>query len=486
MYSTLRLTFSKWSALLMAGDLVFFSISISLGYSLGIQMESQSLFLREWLFTLVSLGGVYLTVLYVGELYNFYLDYRRRENVGQIILWALAGALLALLLFCFPSYRCLPRRFLEWQAVGFIWLLVFWRYTFSALALPVRLQRNVLIVGAGNSGRLILEALHSRPNGGLEPVGFVDDDLSKVGASVDGLRVLGDSTALEPLATKHNARLVVVAITCEESPALINSLTRLYLNGTTVMDMTSLYEFLTRKIPIDYISDTWLLLNSLKKKRISYRHFKRVFDLLLAVVGLIVSAPLFLILAAAVKLNSRGPVFFLQDRLGKDGRSFPIIKFRTMINEAESLGPCWASDEDPRITRVGNFLRKWRLDELPQLINVIKGEMSFVGPRPEREVFIQEFQRPVPEYRPGRRASDSPGTQVMCGYRERIPFYSYRLLVRPGITGWAQVMHHYTASLEETKEKLEYDLYYIKNMGPLLDLIILLKTIRIVLFGWGR
>lgn len=470
----------------MAGDLIFFSISIPLGYWLGSQLGRPSLFFREWLLALVSLGVVYVCVLYIGELYNFYLDFRRRENVGQIILWALAGTLLALLLLCFPSYRFLPRQFLEWQAVAFIWLLVIWRYTFSALALPVRLKRNVLILGAGNSGRRILEALHRRPHGGFEPVGFVDEDPVKAGTMIDGLTVLGGFTNLESLVTRHKAKLVIISITYEKSPDLLSSLTRLYLNGVTVLDMPSFYEFLTRKVPIDHISDTWLFLNSLKGKRKFYCRVKRILDLLLAVVGLIISAPLFLILAAAIKLDSRGPVFYLQDRLGKDGRPFGIIKFRTMINEAEFLGPCWASDEDPRVTRVGNFLRKWRLDELPQLINVMKGEMSFIGPRPEREVFIREFQKPIPEYRSGRRAGDPPGSKVLYGHREKIPFYSYRLMVRPGITGWAQVMYPYTASLKETKEKLQYDLYYIKNMGLILDFTIFLKTIRIVLFGWGR
>lgn len=479
-------TFSKWSTLLMAGDLLFFSLSIPLGYSLGTQLGGQPPFLLEELFVLVSLGLVYLLVLYIGELYDYYLDFRRREHVGQVILWALAAALLALLLFSFPSHRFLPRRFLEWQAVAFIWLLVFWRYTFSALALPMRLKRNVLIVGAGNSGRRILKAIYRRLNGGFEPVGFVDDDPSKADLSINGLKVVGDSAALESLVTEHKVKLVIVAITHEKSPCLVNSLTRLHLDGVTVLDMPSFYEFLARKVPIDHISDTWLFLNSLKSQRITYRHVKRILDLLLGAVGLVVATPLFLVLAAAVKLDSRGPVFFLQDRLGKDGKPFRIIKFRTMITEAERCGPCWAAEEDPRITRMGRFLRRWRLDELPQLMNILKGEMSFIGPRPEREIFIKDFQKPVPQYRTGRRADDPPGSRVLCGYKEQIPFYSYRLMVRPGITGWAQVMHHYTASLEETKEKLQYDLYYIKNMGALLDLIIFLKTIRIVLFGHGR
>src|SRR5208337_175427 len=174
-----------------------------------------------------------------------------------------------------------------------------------------------------------------------------------------------------------------------------------------------------------------------------------------------------------------------QERLGQDGKPFQILKFRTMIQEAEQYGPQWACEADLRITRVGRVLRKMRLDELPQLLNILRGDMSFIGPRPERQVFIRKFQEPVPALRPGRRADDPPGELVHSGFKENIPYYSYRLLVKPGLTGWAQVMHPYSSSLEQTQEKLQYDLYYLKNMGFFLDLAILLKTIRIVLFGRG-
>jgi lipopolysaccharide/colanic/teichoic acid biosynthesis glycosyltransferase len=206
----------------------------------------------------------------------------------------------------------------------------------------------------------------------------------------------------------------------------------------------------------------------------------------LAVCLLALTWPLLILISLAIRLDSSGPVFFRQERLGQEGKPFQIRKFRTMVENAEESGPQFATSKDSRITRVGRILRILRLDELPQLLNILKGEMSFIGPRPEREIFVREFLAPVPEVRPGRRANDPPNTQVVCGYKERVPHYSYRLLVKPGITGWAQVMHHYTATLAETKEKLEYDLYYIKNMGLLLDLAILLKTIRIVLFGRGR
>jgi len=259
-----------------------------------------------------------------------------------------------------------------------------------------------------------------------------------------------------------------------------------WLMGVKLIDMPSLYELLAAKIPTDHIADAWLLIHSLNSTKEYYRHFKRITDLGLAAVGLALTWPRWVLIAAAIKLDSPGPVFFRQERLGQDGKPFPILKFRTMIENAESNGPQFASRRDPRVNRVGRFLRKARLDELPQLINIVKGEMSFIGPRPERPVFIREFSQLVPVLQEARRATDPQGGQIVTSYRERLPYYSYRLLIKPGITGWAQVRHSYSATLEETKEKLQYDLYYIKNMGLLLDLAILLKTIRIVLFGWGR
>jgi lipopolysaccharide/colanic/teichoic acid biosynthesis glycosyltransferase len=246
-----------------------------------------------------------------------------------------------------------------------------------------------------------------------------------------------------------------------------------------------MFEHLAGRLPIDHLSDVWLLFNGLNKNKMYCRHLKRVIDLIVAGVLLVTHSFLLVLIAALVKLDSRGPVFYLQEREGYEGRPFKLIKFRTMIKDAEFNGPQFATENDPRITRVGLILRKFRLDELPQLFNVLKGEMSIVGPRPERETFSREFQELMPMNRVGRRANDPPGKMIACGVKEKIPYYSHRLLVKPGITGWAQVMYPYAASLEQTKEKLEYDLFYVKNIGFFLDMAILLKTVRIVLFGRG-
>jgi lipopolysaccharide/colanic/teichoic acid biosynthesis glycosyltransferase len=487
MHTRQGLNFSKWAGLLFAGDILVFAASVLLGYLLGSFVTWEIMFYEEHGPALLALGSVYLIILYIGELYNYYLDFRERENIGQVILWALAAALVALILFCYPAINLLPRRFLEWQSLTFIWLLVGWRYLFSTLALPQRLKRRIIIVGAGTSGRRILEAIRNRSHAGLDPVGFVDDDPTKIGTTIDGLQVLGTSLSLELLVFQHKARMVVVAITHEKSTDLVNTLADLAYNGYQVTDMPSLFETLTGRVPTQHISDAWLLFHGLNKSKIYYRHVKRVLDVAFSLVGLAITWPLFLLFAAAIKLDSPGPALFRQQRLGLHGQPFTILKFRTMHEDADKEVPRWAALKDSRITRVGRFLRWVRLDELPQLINVLKGQMSLIGPRAEWDVFACDSLEKVVQWRPGRRTSDPPGTLIPCGSKERIPYFSFRTIIQPGITGWAQVMFPMaTSSPQDLEAKLQYDLYYIRNMSFLMDLIILLKTIRIVILGKGK
>ncbi len=487
MINFLGLPISIWPLLLLAGDVIMYCLSGPIGFVLSRRtFEIPWVFLEVFKIPLILMGVTYILVLYVANLYDHYQDFRRRENISQVILWSLLGTLVAIIMFTLQARHVLGRSFVEWQGVAFIWLLVLWRYTFSALALPLRLQRKVLIIGADGAGQAILDIIKRRRNSGLVVAGFLDDDSQKLGATINGALVLGKTTRLDEMVGQYKIGMVVVARTVEKSSSLLNSLVRLSFMGVQLTDMPSLYEFLARKIPTDHLPDVWLMLHSLNRTKVYYRHFKRFIDLVLAALGLALTWPLWGLIAMAVKLDSPGPVFFQQERLGQDGKPFRIIKFRTMLQDAEKAGPQFTCRGDPRITRVGRILRKSRLDEVPQLYNILKGEMSFIGPRPERQVFIQKFQQLVPDLREGGHIANPQGIPEPCGYRERIPYYSYRLLVKPGITGWAQVMHRYAATLEETQEKLRYDLYYIKNMSLFLDLAILLKTIRIVLFGWGR
>jgi exopolysaccharide biosynthesis polyprenyl glycosylphosphotransferase len=487
MLKFLGVPLSIWPLTLLIGDLAMFALSVPIGHCLSrMTLEIPWFFVDLFIIPLIVMGLTYVLVLYVANLYDHYQDFRRLENISTIILSSLIGTLLVVIMFTLPLRHVLDRSFVQWQGVVLVWLLVVWRFAFSTIALPLRLQRKVLIIGAGKAGQEIHTIIKSRKNSGLVVAGFLDDDLQKIGTTVDGTPILGNSSQLGEMITSHKIGMLVMAITHSNPTGLLNNLVRVSLMGVQLIDMPSLYEFLAGKIPTNHISDVWLLIHSLNSSKVYYRHFKRVTDLVLASLGLALTWPLWVLITAAVKLDSPGPVFFAQERLGKDGKPFRILKFRTMVNDAEKCGPQFACHNDCRITRVGSILRKTRLDELPQLYNILKGDMSFIGPRPEREVFIREFQQAVPDLREGRRTSDPNACQVLCGYKERIPYYSYRLLVKPGITGWAQVMHSYSANLEETKEKLQYDLYYIKNMSLLLDLAILLKTIRIVIFGSGR
>jgi exopolysaccharide biosynthesis polyprenyl glycosylphosphotransferase len=487
MLKLLGVPVSIWPLTLLTGDLVVFLLSVPIGFALNRRtFEIPWFFLDLFILPLTLMGLTYIVVLYVANLYDHYQDFRRVENISTIILSSLIATVLVLIIFTLPSWHILGRGFIEWQGVVFVWLLVLWRCAFSAIALPLRLQRKVLIIGAGRAGEEIQAVINRHQNSGLAVVGFLDDDPQKMGTAINGTPVLGSTSQLDEMITPYRVDMLVMAITHNKSSPLLNNLVRLSLMGVQLTDMPSLYEFLAGKIPTDHISDVWLLIHSLNSTKVYYRHFKRITDLVLASLGLALTWPFWVLIALAVKLDSPGSVFFGQERLGKDGKPFRILKFRTMVNDAEKAGPQFACCHDPRITRVGHILRKMRLDELPQLYNILKGDMSFIGPRPEREIFIREFQHPVPDLREGRRTTDAQGCQIVCGYKEHIPYYSYRLLVKPGITGWAQVMHSYAATMAETKEKLQYDLYYIKNMSLFLDLAILLKTIRIVLFGWGR
>jgi exopolysaccharide biosynthesis polyprenyl glycosylphosphotransferase len=476
---------SVWKLILLGGDIFLLCLSMTVGLFLSPKINDPVAMFTSHKMYFLLMGLMYLLVNYIADLYDFQRDYRRWRHIAQVFLTVCIGTLANIVFFYFPMGKFVGRFLLVIQASTYAILLTLWRYIFSSLALPERLQRRLLILGAGKSGTRILQALRNRPRCGLEVLGFVDDDLQKIGTFIEGIPVLGDSQRLQELVSQYKIDLVVVAITHEKSQQLVNILTRISWNGIEVVDMPNFFEHLAGKLPIDHLSDIWLLFNGLNKNKLYCRHLKRVMDLVVSGLLLITHMPLFAVIAAAIKLDSRGPVFYRQERLGYEGHSFRLIKFRTMIQNAENCGPQWASENDPRITRVGRFLRKFRLDELPQLINVLRGEMSIVGPRPEREMFIREFQELLPMYRLGRRATDPLGTVISCGVQEKIPYYSHRLLVKPGITGWAQVMYPYASSLEQTKEKLQFDLFYVKNIGFFLDLAILLKTVRIVLFGRG-
>ena len=334
------------------------------------------------------------------------------------------------------------------------------RYSLSKWMEKVRESATWLFVGTIEKLIYFLKDYHIDAN---ELVILLDDIENKEQLPEKYQKsISGETSGLSTLKAKRITGIIVASdytFTEKEVSALMDY----RASGASLHDFTAFYEQFQSKVPVLHLKHGWFVQGSgfyLLQNAIGLK-LKRLLDLLLAVILLVVLLPVFLLTAIAIRLDSAGPVFYGQTRKGLNDKNFKVHKFRSMFIDAEKEGARWAEDNDPRVTRVGKFIRKARIDELPQLWNVLKGEMSFIGPRPERPEFIEQLEK-------------------------EIPYYDLRHLVMPGITGWAQVMYPYGSSVEDAREKLQYDLFYIKNFSLLLDFVILMKTIRIVLRREGR
>lgn len=404
--------------------------------------------------------GLCLIILYLFDMYNLENNFSSFACLVRfsyaMLLWAFSTASVVGVV---PSWKIDTELFVIQIAFNFL-LLCLWRLIFNFALVRVRHPKVVVIAGSGWTGQRICEELSKNKQYLVR--GFIEDDPRKQGLVVNGYRVIGGSNLLVEMAKKKEAEAVVVATRPERRPALENSLIESTMKGLSVYDMPSFYEYLTGKLPVHHLRRSWILSHPIKGVRstIYVKKVKRLFDIVFALVGLILSAPIALFVACAIVLDSRGPVFYRQKRVGLNGEVFEILKFRSMKVDAETNGAVWATVNDSRVTSVGRIIRKTRIDEIPQMLNVLRGEMSFIGPRPERPEFVEHLEK-------------------------EIPFYNLRHSVKPGITGWAQIHYHYGASREDALEKLEYDLFYMKNLSPTLDLSILLRTFRVILFLEG-
>jgi sugar transferase (PEP-CTERM system associated) len=261
--------------------------------------------------------------------------------------------------------------------------------------------------------------------------------------------------------TDNVSRIVIVDPELETNSELTNALIDYKFRGVKIETVVDSYEKTSRKIWLEGLSPQWLVLADGFSPSAAYLRLKRVCDVIFSLIALFITAPLLALVALAIRVESPGPAIFRQERVGMNGLRFIVYKFRSMRQDAEKNGPTWAKERDDRCTRIGAFIRRCRIDELPQLMNVLRGDMSFVGPRPERPYFVDLL-------------------------KEKIPYYDLRHYVKPGITGWAQVNYPYGASVEDAYQKLQYDLYYAKNVSISLDLLVLLKTVKVVLMGQGR
>ena len=401
--------------------------------------------------------------LYYADLYDFRVVSDRRELFTRIV-QALASASFALaaLYFWFPSLVVGRGVFV----IAALFVMVFvtgWRLAFDWLSRRAGPRERLLLVGTGPATVDLARELFTRRHAlGVDIIGFVDTDPSRIGAPVINPGVIGAIDDIPDLVRTRGVDRVVVSLSDARGKLPMDKLLEMKLEGVRFDHLASVYEEYTGKIAVENLRPSWLIFSAGFRKSRLLSGAKRAIDVVISGLGLVVALPVIAVAAALVRLTSPGPVLYHQQRVGKDGRVFTVHKFRSMRTDAEAKsGPVWASkDGDPRVTPIGAFLRKTRLDELPQFWNVLIGDMSFVGPRPERPEFVADLTR-------------------------QIPFYGQRHIVRPGLTGWAQVRYSYGATTEDALQKLQYDLFYIKNLSIALDLFIILQTVKTVVLRRG-
>ena len=462
-----RLRIGERRFLLLVGDLSAALISLAVALYLWSISDKFLTFTRfiekrppEWYYLLPL---VWLLLLV--ELYDTHRAGNRRDTVRGIAIAALTGLGIYLFLY-FTSARpgSLPRRGVASFFVAASLLTLTWRLLYIRIFTAPQFMRRVLLVGGGKAGQALLKVVS-----GLWPppfyiVGIIDDDPEKQGIVIEGLTVLGNCDQMQDLVQDEKISDILVAISGEMQGAMFQALLDIQECGVEITRMPTAYEELVGRVPIRLLEADWILRNFVDESRVSgfYELGKRLFDFTGGLIGSLIFLVLLPFVTLATLIDSGRPVFYGQTRSGRGGQPYRIYKFRTMRQDAEADGqPKWAKEDDERATRVGRLLRKTHLDELPQFLNVLRGEMSLVGPRAERPELVQMFQR-------------------------HVPFYRARLLVKPGMTGWAQINFGYASTIDETILKLEYDLYYIKHRNLWLDLVILLRTPGTVLGFRGR
>ena len=399
--------------------------------------------------------------LYFADLYDFRIITDRRELFVRAV-QALGATSMILAGLYFWLDELVVGRGVFILAASLVILFVFgWRIGFDWASHRVGPRDRLLLVGTSDSAVKLARELYDRRDLGVEIVGFIDPDPARIGSPVLNPGVIGTIEDIPSIVRKYAVDEVVVSLSDARGKLPMDKLLEMKLEGVSFEHLASVYEKYTGKIAVENLRPSWLIFSPGFKKSQFLRVAKRSLDVGAALVGLVFGAPIMLLVAAAVRVSSPGPVLYRQERVGLRNQIFRVIKFRSMRQDAEKgTGAVWATKGDSRVTPIGGFLRRTRLDELPQLWNVLRGDMSFVGPRPERPEFVSSLT-------------------------EEIPFYGQRHSVRPGLTGWAQVRYTYGASREDAMEKLQYDLFYIKNMSIALDLFIIANTVKTVLMRRG-
>lgn len=412
-------------------------------------------------------AGVMQSCLHYADLYDMRtLSAPRELLIGLLRSLGAASVVLAIFYYWMPTLG-LGRGVFALATLLIIGLVGGWRLAFEWLSRRGNPAERLLIVGTGEAAvGLARELFERRSELGVELVGFVDNApasfTSATTAQIDDREVIGTVEDIPTIVRERNVDRVVVSLADARGKLNMNALLAMKMkDGVRFDHLASVYEQYTGKIAVENLRPSWMIFSDGFSKSNRFEAIKRISDIFLALSGVVLAAPLMAVVWIALRLSSSGPATYSQARVGKDGATFTLHKFRSMRVDAEAAsGAVWAQRNDPRVTKLGRFLRRTRLDELPQLWNVLRGDMSFVGPRPERPEFIEELSR-------------------------RIPFYEQRHVVRPGLTGWAQIRHRYGSSIADSQEKLQYDLFYIKHMSFPFDLYIVLETVKTVLVRGG-
>jgi exopolysaccharide biosynthesis polyprenyl glycosylphosphotransferase len=403
-------------------------------------------------------------VLLLLETYDPHRASSWQQTRNSLLVAAALGMSIYLVYYFAASPGSLPRRGVASFAVTALLLTTIWRLFYIRIFTSPQFTRRAVLVGAGSTGVALLKVINELRPAPYQVLGLLDDDLEKKGKTVEGYTILGGSDQLIQLITEQGISDILVAISGHMREDTFRFLLEAQEQGVEIVRMPTAYEEMLGRVPINFLEADWLVRSFVDQARVNrfYQVGKRLFDILGGLVGVLILALIWPFVAILILVDSGRPVVFSQTRAGKGGKPYRIIKFRTMRVDAEKQGePQLAKEDDVRSTRVGRILRKTRVDEWPQFINVLRGEMSLVGPRPERPELMEYFEK-------------------------QIPFYRARLLEKPGITGWSQVNFGYAATIEEMSVKLEYDLYYIKRRSAVLDLVIILRTLATVFGFRGR
>jgi exopolysaccharide biosynthesis polyprenyl glycosylphosphotransferase len=462
-----RIQTGERRAILLVGDLIVAGLALFIALYFWAQKDAWIKFSWHFLtvrpplwFYLLPFFWMLLNI----ELYDVRTASHRGDTVRGILIAAAISGVIYLLLYFTSEPNSLPRLGVASFFIAVVLLTLLWRMLYINIFTAPVFMRRVLVIGAGKAGTNLVQVLQKIKPPPFFLVGLVDDDPAKQQLSVHGYNVMGDGAELLQVIENERITDLICAITGDMNSTMFQALLDAQERGVEVRTMPSVYEDLLGRLPIFLLKSDWILRSFVDEAQTGsfYEIGKRLMDIVGAAVGMVILVVSYPFIAFFTLLDSGLPILFKQVRLGRNGREYQIIKFRTMRQDAEKDGVArMASEKDERVTRFGNFLRKSHLDELPQFINVLRGEMSLVGPRAERPELINDLQT-------------------------QIPFYRARLFVKPGLTGWAQVNYGYASTVEQTGIKLEYDLYYIKHRNLLLDVMIILRTVSSVFGLRGR